>query len=311
MKLSTKGFSFILVEPGVPQNAGAAARALKTMGFTDLRIVLKTPPPQAAAQIPQAGGQISPVAPGGVGACHGRQTPEMGPAASAKNASPGDLPVHLCEKAMTLAHGSREILEGARVFSSLAEAAQDLDFLVATTARRRRSKHTQISSAELPGFLTGNRQGCRIGIVFGPEDRGLLNEEIDFCDITSFVPLACDFPSLNLAQAVMVYSYALAMGTLESAGKASELDPPAVSPVPQDWGKLSYGNVGTRGKTAADTPRFRAVRSRVSKLLGRVGIGEATPAGKRIIGRLGAMTLQDVGLVHTIVEKVESSITPK
>lgn len=88
--MNISNFTFILVEPAVPENAGAAARAMKTMGFTDLRIV-----------------------------------------------APGhDSPIHLTEKALTLAHGSREILAGAMIFSSLAEAVHDLDFLVATTARR-------------------------------------------------------------------------------------------------------------------------------------------------------------------------------
>lgn len=48
----------------------------------------------------------------------------------------------------------------------------------------------------------------RIAIVFGPEDRGLTNEDIRFCHELVNIPTA-DFSSLNLAQAVMVMCYEL------------------------------------------------------------------------------------------------------
>jgi tRNA/rRNA methyltransferase len=46
--------------------------------------------------------------------------------------------------------------------------------------------------------------------VFGREDSGLTNEELELADVLTGVPMVADYPSLNLGQAVMVYCYQLA-----------------------------------------------------------------------------------------------------
>ena len=48
----------------------------------------------------------------------------------------------------------------------------------------------------------------RIGLMFGPEDAGLTNEDLDFCQFASTIPTA-GFSSLNLAQAVAIHCYEL------------------------------------------------------------------------------------------------------
>jgi tRNA/rRNA methyltransferase len=149
---------FILVEPAVPENIGAAARALKTMGFSKLRLV-----------------------------------------------NPVD---HLADKAKWLAHGSGDILESAEIFGSLAEASGDLDFIVGTTAKGRSTKadyHTPEEAREIVLKKQGSVASC--GIVFGREESGLTNEELRRCDIASTIPLHNPYPSINLAQTVMIYAY--------------------------------------------------------------------------------------------------------
>ncbi|EHC28051.1 RNA methyltransferase TrmH family, partial [Salmonella enterica subsp. enterica serovar Adelaide str. A4-669] len=47
-------------------------------------------------------------------------------------------------------------------------------------------------------------------LVFGREDSGLTNDELALADVLTGVPMAADYPSLNLGQAVMVYCYQLA-----------------------------------------------------------------------------------------------------
>jgi tRNA/rRNA methyltransferase len=54
-----------------------------------------------------------------------------------------------------------------------------------------------------------DHKGGKVGLVFGREASGLTNEELEPCDLYTSIPLQNDYPSLNLAQAVMVYSHAL------------------------------------------------------------------------------------------------------
>ena len=105
---------FILVEPGLPENVGAAARALKTMGFHSLRLV-----------------------------------------------NPCD---HLQDRARWVAHGSTDILENARVFTSLEDAVADVDMIVGTSAKSRTVKDQSIRSQDVRG---GRRQGLASGVLPG------------------------------------------------------------------------------------------------------------------------------------------------
>ncbi|WP_299489239.1 TrmH family RNA methyltransferase [Acaryochloris sp. IP29b_bin.137] len=151
--------SFILVESEVPENVGAAARALNTMGHTDLRLVRPR--------------------------CD-------------RNS----------EKAQVLAHGSQAILNAAPIYQHLSEALHDIDLACATTARHRYEKYHYISVQELPQRLWAKGESLqRVAFVFGGERSGLNRQDIDHCDLITTIPQGNPHPSLNLAQAVMVYSF--------------------------------------------------------------------------------------------------------
>ena len=110
---------------------------------------------------------------------------------------------HVSDEARWLAYASEEVLEAARVFDDLPAALADCNLRVATTHRmgRRREVHRTLQgyaaeAADLP-------DGTRIGIVFGPEEFGLSNEELAACDFALTIPQAVEYPSLNLGQAVV------------------------------------------------------------------------------------------------------------
>lgn len=155
-------FSFILVEPGEAGNVGAAARAMNTMGHSDLRLVR-----------PQAD--------------------------------------HISGVAKAFAHGSESILEAATVYSALDDALSDIDLACATTARHRLQKHHYLAARDLPTALQQKGDSLqRVAIVFGSERSGLSNQDVSRCDILTTIPQVNLQPSLNLSQAVMIYSFILA-----------------------------------------------------------------------------------------------------
>lgn len=173
---------FVLIESEDDRNVGSVARALKTMGYSNLRLVRPL--------------------------CDYRS-----------------------DRAFALAHGSSEVLEKAQAFNTLLDATGDCDIRIAATARHRKRQLVYHDARELPALIAGRQDIIRrIAVVFGRESSGLSNEDLDACEIVSTIPQACAFPSLNLSQAVMVYSYTLAAGSTEVIIKDRRLDHREVLP---------------------------------------------------------------------------------
>lgn len=63
-----------------------------------------------------------------------------------------------------------------------------------------------------------------IALLFGPEHRGLTNEDLEYCNLLTTIPTA-DFSSLNLAQAVAIHCYELYYGLLQAAGRDQHVVP--------------------------------------------------------------------------------------
>ncbi|MEJ2290953.1 MAG: RNA methyltransferase [Deinococcales bacterium] len=106
-------------------------------------------------------------------------------------------------RARALASHAGDVLDGARVVASVAEAIGDLRFVLGTSARRRDNESLPVW---LPRQAAPHAQGSDVAILFGPEDHGLSNEELDLCQGYVSIPTA-DYASLNLAQAVLLVAY--------------------------------------------------------------------------------------------------------
>jgi TrmH family RNA methyltransferase len=157
MRIKAKNIYFVLVDPKTPGNIGAAARAVKTMGFQNLLLV-----------------------------------------------RPAD---YLTSEAYLMAHASEDVLEKACIYPTLEEAISHKNFVVATTQRERGSHLPYFTPQELAQKIIPISQDHQIAIIFGNEKSGLSNSELAKCDAVSTIPAYSQHPSLNLAQAVMIYSY--------------------------------------------------------------------------------------------------------
>jgi len=119
-------------------------------------------------------------------------------------------PCALEDEARWAAHESTDILDQAGTFENLASALNDVDFSVATTARQRMEHDDYPNPEALATAIDGKHASIQhAAMVFGRESDGLTGEELALCHAASTVPLATDQPSLNLAQAVLVYARAL------------------------------------------------------------------------------------------------------
>lgn len=220
--------SIVLVAPARAENIGAAARAMKTMGFTDLRIV--------------------------------------------------DSTAHLEPAARWVAHGSGDILDNITTYATLADALHDISFTVATTARSRAKFHYYATPAELVPMLEEKSLWLeKAALVFGREDSGLTNEELELADVLTGAPMVADYPSLNLGQAVMVYCYQLA--------SLIQISQPPV--------------------TVSDENQLAALRVRADKLLEQLGVADDQKMVDWLQQRLGRLEQRDTAMLHRLLHDIE------
>lgn len=224
-------FHIILVAPARPENVGAAARAMKTMGFSSLRIVASD--------------------------------------------------AHLQPAARWVAHGAGDILDAAESFASLSEALRGVDFTVATTARSRARFHYYCTPSELLEQLTERRGWMEQGaLVFGREESGLTNEELQLADVLTGIPMQADYPSLNLGQSVMVYCYQL-----------SSL--------------MTMRSVRTEPAAAG---QLQALRIRIERLLTTLEVADDRKLRDWLHQRMGLLQQRDTAMLHTFLHDIEKKL---
>ncbi len=220
---------FILIEPITPENVGAAARAIKTMGFSKLRLV---------------------------NPCN-----------------------HLDKKAKWLAVGSTDILEDAEIFIDFESAIKDIDLIIGTSSKKRKNIYDYYDSNELRDII-GRKQNSlnNVAIVFGSEDNGITNLQLDKCDIVSSIPLNTTYPSLNLAQSVMLYAYSIS----------------------------SFSE--TIEKEEKERSEYGILKSKVLDFLPKIGIAEEANIYNRIIERMSLLSNDDIHLLLSIISRIDDTI---
>jgi len=110
--------------------------------------------------------------------------------------------------ARALAHGAEDILDNAVVVDDLIAAVGDALVVTGTTARSRKlRKRALLPPRDLADHIADHSRSGKVVIMFGTERSGLTNDEADICRYLSTVDTAPEQPSLNLAQAVMLYSW--------------------------------------------------------------------------------------------------------
>lgn len=110
------------------------------------------------------------------------------------------------QSAIEVARNAKIILDNARIFSSVTEAASDIYHLYATTARPREMVKPVITPRKCANYIW---QGMpkKSAIMFGPERTGMANDDILLADSIITIPVSDENTSLNLAQAVSVLCY--------------------------------------------------------------------------------------------------------
>jgi len=132
------------------------------------------------------------------------------------------------QKAVAMASGAGRLLDEAQIFEDTQGALADCDYVYATTARPRGlTKLVLTPEAAMQDARKRIGEGQKVAVMFGPERSGMENDDIARANAIISVPVNPDFPSLNLAQCVLLTGY-------EWRRQAVEVDPSRVDAV-GDW----------------------------------------------------------------------------
>jgi tRNA/rRNA methyltransferase len=112
-------------------------------------------------------------------------------------------------------HKAAHLIDNLEIYQDLAEALAGFSMVVGTTARRGRQRCVEKTPRELVEVLLPYLPNNQVAILFGPEDTGLTNDDLKYCQIASAIPTA-DFSSINLAQAVAIHCYELYHGIVHA-----------------------------------------------------------------------------------------------
>jgi tRNA/rRNA methyltransferase len=119
------------------------------------------------------------------------------------------------EESHRMARAGKSILDSAKTCRSLRTALRGIRLLVGTTGKSGGYRATACSPRTLVPRILNCAARQKVGILFGPEDTGLTDDDLRLCQLLIRIPTRHKANSINLAQAVMIVSYELLLGSLK------------------------------------------------------------------------------------------------
>ncbi|SFB79270.1 tRNA (cytosine(32)/uridine(32)-2'-O)-methyltransferase TrmJ [Pseudoalteromonas denitrificans] len=124
--------------------------------------------------------------------------------------------------ASALAAGATDVLGNAIVVDSLAEAIADCSLVIGTSARSRTLSWPMVEPRECGEKMIAGAKSGPVALVFGRENSGLSNEELQLCNYHVCIPANPEYSSLNLAMAVQTLCYEVRMAFLAEQERSDE-----------------------------------------------------------------------------------------
>ena len=112
-------------------------------------------------------------------------------------------------------HKAVHLIDNMELHENLENALAPFSWVVGTTARRGRQRLLEKGPRDVVQEIAPLLPENQIAFLFGPEHRGLTNDDLKYCQMTSAIPTA-GFSSLNLAQAVAVHCYEIYYGLIHA-----------------------------------------------------------------------------------------------
>ncbi len=128
------------------------------------------------------------------------------------------------QKAVAMASGAGRLLDDAVLVDQTVDAVADCSYVFATTARQRDlTKPVMTPERAMEVARDKIAAGEKVAVLFGPERAGLENDDIALANAIISVPVNPEFPSLNLAQCVLLTGYEWRRHSVEVASETTEM----------------------------------------------------------------------------------------
>ena len=119
------------------------------------------------------------------------------------------------DEVKALAANAKDMIDDVVVIDTLDKALSDIDFVVGTSSRIRKVPWpNEPLNTVAPQINKIIESKTNVGILFGREDRGLTNDELQRCNLHMHIPANEEYPVLNLAMAVQVVCYQIYIDSL-------------------------------------------------------------------------------------------------
>ncbi len=102
-----------------------------------------------------------------------------------------------------------DILHSMCVYNNLSEAIESTAYSIGFTTRKRKNMDKCVVLSDIIPSISDILKNQKLAVIFGAEDTGLSNAELELCQMWVKIPASELFPSINLAQAVMIVLYEL------------------------------------------------------------------------------------------------------
>jgi len=204
-------------------------------------------------------------------------------------------PADMNDESRWLAHNALDVLEEATRCKSLSDAIGDQSFVVAVARRTGKKRGMVLPVDEAAKKIYDIAMCNKVALLFGREDRGLYNEEVNECGLLLTIPANKEHPSLNLSHAVMVVAYELSRAQYRE--DTSDKEP------------LSERRKGGRVSHAELTALYERMAG-VITLLDYIPRGDRNLEKqimdnlKQFIGRAG-LTYQEMKMLHGFCSQIE------
>jgi len=180
-------------------------------------------------------------------------------------------------KAVWRAANASELLDDVVVVDTLSEAIEDCALVVGTSARERRIPWPMLTPRECGEKAWAESSEHEIAIIFGREDRGLTNEELQQCTYHLHIPANPDYSALNISAAVQVVCYEIRMAHLTAEeGKLPHFDDWDMPPAKQKDLERYYEHLEETLQTLdfLDVDNPRQTMTRLRRLFNRVRLDQ-------------------------------------
>jgi TrmH family RNA methyltransferase len=225
---------------------------------------------------------VEPKEPGNIGAC-ARAIKNMG----FKNLELINPVPFLTTEAKKMAYKAYDLLEKATVWTQLDSALKDKNLVIGTTRRVGKRRGLILPLSESVKKIVSASQKNKVAILFGREDKGLNNKEVEECGLLITIPSDPLLPSINLAQSVLLVAY-------EIGKKTYSLPYPAL--VKHEDLENLYSHINSVLKLLEYIPRGdRDMEKRIMRNL------------KHLIGR-GGLTEWEMKMIHGICSQIEKRL---